>query len=124
VRSLLAALILAAAGSVPLAGQRLATSYPSWEPSLESRAPVPASGLFPKAPDHRWEGLVVGGAFVGILGAALGGGFCGYDDSGARANCVWPTIKGFLFGATVGGVTGGLLGSLIPKPPPDSPDHP
>jgi hypothetical protein len=124
VRSVLVTLILAAAGAVPLPGQRLATPYPRWEPNLESRAPAPADGLFPKAPDHRWEGLVVGAAFVGLLGASLGGGFCGYDGIGARPNCVWPTIKGFLFGATLGGVTGGLLGSLIPKPPPDSPDHP
>jgi hypothetical protein len=58
---------------------------------------------------------VVGGAFVGLLGAIVGNGFCGSDDSAARPNCVWPTIEGFLIGATVGGVTGGLLGSLIPK---------
>ena len=123
-RSLLVAIALAAAASVPLAGQRLANAYPRWEPELTSRAPAKAAGLFGKAPDHRWEGLVVGAAFVGLLGASLGDGFCGYDGIGARPNCVWPTIKGFLFGATLGGVTGGLLGSLIPKPPPDSPDHP
>jgi len=124
VRSLLIAFVLAAAGADPLAGQRLTTGYARWEPKLESSAPAPAAHPFPEAPDHRWEGLVVGGAFVGLLGAAIGSGFCGYDDRQAGRSCVWPTLKGFLIGATVGGVTGGLLGSLLPKPPPDSPDHP
>jgi len=127
VRSVLVTLILAAAGSVPLSGQRLATPYPRWEPKLESRTPAtpaPAAGLFPKAPDHRWEGLVVGATFVGLLGTAIGGGLCGYDETGTRRHCLWSTLEGFAFGAVIGGVTGGLLGSLIPKPPPDSPDHP
>jgi uncharacterized membrane protein YfcA len=118
VRSLLVGLVLVTAAG-PVSGQRLATAYPRWEPKLESRTPAPAARLFPPAPDHRWEGLVVGGAFVGLLGASLGHGFCGYDDSGPRSNCLWPTLEGFLIGATVGGVTGGLLGTLIPKPPPE-----
>jgi hypothetical protein len=78
------------------------------------------AGLFPAAPDYRWEGLVVGGAILGVLGIAVGRGFCGYDDSAVKKSCLLPTINGFLIGATVGGVTGGLLGSAIPKshPPP------
>jgi len=123
-RSLLVALVLAVAAPVPLAGQRLATAYPRWEPTLESRTPAPAARLFPPAADHRWEGLVVGGAFVGLLGATLGNALCGSDDTGGRPSCLWPTVEGFLIGATVGGVTGGLLGTLIPKPPPDSSETP
>jgi hypothetical protein len=68
--------------------------------------------------------MAVGGAFVGILGAVVGSGLCGSDDSYSRPNCTVAGIKGFLMGATVGGVTGGLLGSLIHKPPPDDPEHP
>ena len=122
-RSLLAGLVLISAAP-PLSGQRLATAYPRWEPKLASRAAAPAAKLFPPAPDHRWEGLLVGGGFVGLLGATLGNGLCGSDETAGRPNCLWPTIEGFLIGATVGGVTGGLLGTLIPKPPPDSLDQP
>ena len=119
-RSQVVVLALVAVAVGPVAGQRLATAYPRWEPILQSSTPAPKA----PAPDYRWEGLTVGAAFVGLLGAALGGGFCGYDDSATKPNCTWPTIEGFLVGAVVGGVTGGLLGSLIKKPPPDSADHP
>lgn len=61
----------------------------------------------------------MGAAFMGLVGATLGGGSCE-----AGEPCFWSSVKGVLFGATFGAVTGGLLGSLIPKPPPDSPDHP
>ena len=118
-RSLLVALALSVAAS-PLAGQRLAKPLPHWEPALPSSAPAPKT----PAPDYRWEGFAVGGVFVGSLGAALFNGLCGYDDSGAKGSCFWPTVEGFVVGAVVGGVTGGLLGSAIRKPPPDDPEHP
>lgn len=120
VRSLFLALAFStAAGS--LGGQRLATPLPHWKPLLPSSDTVPKA---PRVRDYSWEGLAVGGAFVGILGAAFGGGFCGSDDSAAKPDCTVAAIKGFLIGATVGGVTGGLIGSLIRKPPPDDPEHP
>lgn len=121
---MLLALTLAATGPPILAGQRLAAPVPRWAPRLHSGSPAPATRLFPDAPDYRWEGLVVGGGFVGLLGAAVGNGFCGYDETRADKSCVWPTLEGFLIGATVGGVTGGLLGSLIPKTPRDSSQSP
>jgi hypothetical protein len=118
-RSTVVALVFAVAAG-PLAAQRLEPPLPHWEPSFQSAA------LAPKAPvpDYRWEGLEIGGAFVGLLGAALGNGLCKDDESGAKRSCVWPTLEGFVVGAVIGGVTGGLLGSAFRKPPPDDPEHP
>ena len=112
-RSLLLALAFSVAAG-PLAGQRLAKPLPHWEPSLQSAAPAPKT----PAPDYRWEGFAVGGTILGVLGAALGNGLCGLDDSASKPNCLGATIEGFVVGAVVGGVTGGLLGSAIHKPPP------
>jgi hypothetical protein len=122
---------LAAVVSAPLPGQRLAPTPPRWEPELRwapqlrSATTARTSRLFPPAPDYRWEGLLVGGVLVGAFGAALGNGFCGYDEIQPKGSCVWPTVEGFAIGAVVGGVTGGLLGSLMPKAPPspDSSEH-
>ena len=119
-RSALVTLAFAAVAAAPSVGQRLAAPFPRWEPSLQSVARPPKT----RVPDYRWEGLAVGGAFVGLLGGALGHGFCCYDDGGAGGSCLWPTVEGFIVGAVVGGVTGGLLGSAIHKPPPDDPGHP
>ena len=130
VRSLLVVLTFAAVGVAPLASQRLAPAYPRWEPDLRWASGLPSSSathtsrLFPQAPDHRWEGLVVGGLLVGALGAALGDAFCGQDETLNKPSCVGPIIEGFAVGAVVGGVTGGLLGGLIPKTPPDSTERP
>lgn len=44
-----------------------------WEPELKSATPAPATGLVPNAADHRWEALVVGAAFVRLLGGVTGG---------------------------------------------------
>ncbi len=119
-RSLLVALALSFAAG-PLAGQRLAKPFPHWEPLLQASDTVPKT---PHVPDYAWEGFAIGGAFVGIVGAALGHGFCHYDDSAVNRSCFLPTVEGFVVGALVGGVTGGLLGSAIRKPPPDDPGHP
>jgi len=120
-RSALVTLLLVAVTGNPVAGQRLAPPLPHWEPALQASDTVPKA---PRVRDYSWEGLAVGGAFVGILGAVLGSGSCGPDDSASNSNCTVAGIKGFLIGATVGGVTGGLLGSLIHKAPPDDPEHP
>jgi hypothetical protein len=120
-KALLAAFAFGALAPGLLVGQRLEKPLPHWEPLLQGSDTVPKA---PPVRDYSWEGLAIGGAFVGILGAVAGSGFCGYDDSASKPNCTVASIKGFLIGATIGGVTGGLLGSLIHKPPPDDPEHP
>jgi outer membrane lipoprotein SlyB len=124
--SLGALCIVASPALSPASGQRLGPPvFAPFVADLATGATVSRPvRLFPPAPDYRWEGLVVGGVIVGALGAMLGGGFCGYDDSAVNKNCTWQTIEGFVIGALVGGVTGGLLGSAIPKPPPDPSEDP
>jgi hypothetical protein len=60
--------------------------------------------------DHRWEGLALGAAVMGLTGALLLRGACEENES-----CTGPTIGGFMMGALVGGVVGGLVGGTIPK---------
>jgi len=110
--------VFAAVAAGPLDAQRMAKPLPHWEPLLQSSAPAPKTPTPTPAPDYRWEGLAVGGLFVGMLGAALGNGLCAQDESGTQGSCFLPTVEGFVLGAVVGGVTGGLLGSAIPKSPP------
>jgi hypothetical protein len=56
------------------------------------------------------EGALIGGATVGVLFAALAGGFCGDSDSNTAGGPCWDNV---LLGALVGFGTGGSLGALI-----------
>jgi hypothetical protein len=112
----------------PLFGQRLGHSpFPtlttqdllvgSSQSPVHKLATVPAPLVPVRADsahrDYRWEGLIIGGLALGVLGAVVGNGLC-HDDT-SDEHCAGSTILYGLVGATVGGVTGGLIGASIPK---------
>lgn len=72
--------------------------------------PEPAGSI---PPTYWQEGALVGGLIVGILGAGLGHGLCGYANS--ETNCIPALITGGLIGATLGGTIGALIGGQFSK---------
>jgi hypothetical protein len=65
------------------------------------------------ARDYRWEGLVIGGAVLGVAAALVGHSLC--TDDTADKSCTRATIIPGLVGMTAGAVTGGLIGSSVHK---------
>jgi hypothetical protein len=122
-------LLLACTGG-SLASQQLPdTRFPSYDlptdPWLFERSlgPWPILARGPRAinlgidtvdRDYRWEGVVIGGLFLGVAAAYLGNRLCD-EDNIADKRCTGATLGGFSVGATVGVVTGGLIASAIPK---------
>lgn len=106
--STLALLILVS--PVSQAGAQRLTTFASSRPVAYHPGP-----LFPAAPDHRWEGVVIGGLGLGLFGLTVASSFCGDRDSGRSGGCLLPTVEGFLIGATIGTVVGGIIGGAIPK---------
>src|SRR5437773_1049355 len=74
--------------------------------------------LSSRAPDHRWEGLVIGAAVLGASGVVLGAHFCQVSDS-ANKHCFRSAVSLGLLGVFGGGIIGGLIGGSIPKVAPD-----
>ena len=107
------ALVLAL-GVAPLEAQQVT----SFRRDRAGKTTAPALAVLPDSVvqrrDYRWEGLVIGGAAVGLLGAAVAGGLCGQDETD-DASCLPNAFGGFLVGATVGGVLGIFIGRMIPK---------
>lgn len=88
--------------------------WPAWSVPQDSAI----SGLsIPKAQDYRWEGVIVGGALVGIGAGVLAYGLCSENEPSADGggSCVGRSLLGALLGAGVGVALGGLVGGLIPK---------
>jgi hypothetical protein len=113
-----------------LAGQHIPpTTTPAFDFGMSSRPSDPAaamatrqalphaSNLFPKAPDHRWEGVVVGGVVLGLAGVVVASSFCDHDGQ-QQDNCAYRVVGSGLVGAVIGTVVGGLIGGLIPKKSP------
>ena len=75
--------------------------------------------LFPRSPDHRWEGLAIGALTFAAAGIYAGSRFCQLSDS-VNKHCFRTSLKLGLLGAFTGGIIGGLIGGTIPKPPSDS----
>jgi hypothetical protein len=72
------------------------------------------------APDHRYEGLLVG-AGLGAVGFGLLGAAVCSASSDDTDDCTGVTIKSGLLGAALGGLTGLLIGGAFPKQPIEAP---
>ena len=127
IRTLTVALFLASGPVTSLAAQRTVDGFQRWEYSgrvgpPDSRSAGRSSSWNElSGQDYRYEGLLIGGAGLGMFGAILGhslsnacptvpGGDCNPDRLG---NAV--TLG--LVGAVVGGGLGYLVGRLSPKRP-------
>jgi len=75
--------------------------------------------MLPRAPDYRWEGLLIGAVALGAAGVYVGAHFCQLSDS-ADKHCVRSAVRLGFLGALGGGIIGGLIGGSIPKSRPDS----
>jgi len=83
-----------------------------WLPSAdEPLPPLGSPSLFPKAPDHRYEGAVIGAILFGGLAAFLAEGFCEKE----KDPCFARTVRAGLAFGFAGGVAGLLIGGAIPK---------
>jgi hypothetical protein len=117
-----AALLLSLVVVIPLPAQgpRLRT-FPAFHRAAEKAVP-PTGSMTPslsdatRTRDHRWEGLAVGAALVGVSMGVVGHDLCKSDSQ--NRSCFGTTVGFTLLGATVGGVVGGFLGRMFPKHDP------
>ena len=94
----------------PAAGQRLNATL--WRAAaVEEHASLK---LFPRAPDYRYEGAIVGFVLVGVGTAVVSAGLCGQSET---QNCTGPVIGLSLLLGACGALTGALIGGMMPKEP-------
>jgi hypothetical protein len=112
-------LLLAAAMLVPRAAP---AQYmpPVWRSVTPSIPPGTRDWLPPgdsvRAGDYAMTGALAGAAVTGLLGGAVGWGFCTYDDPDASfGTCASKVVLSTLFGAVPGFVIGGMIGSTIKR---------
>ncbi len=108
--------VLGIALARPAAGQHLTPAVGSpdllsahW--SAESFETRQTLKLFPSAPDHRYEGALIGFATLAIAVAVIYTPLC--DES--QRNCTTYMIGTSLLAGAAGGLTGALIGGMIPK---------
>jgi hypothetical protein len=135
-RKLTMILLLVLAVVPALAAQRAETRLTPWEPPPIGSAPVQSmiadrqDSLAARRMDYRYEGLVVGGLTLGVLGAWIGSEIKGPCPTVPGARCdtdeVGSAIALGLVGAAVGSGLGYLVGRFSPKvaPPPGLPGSP
>ena len=66
------------------------------------------------APDHRYEGAIVGGLVFGIGGALITAAVCSSSDDMDK-HCTRSTILGGVVLGGLGALAGALIGGLFPK---------
>ena len=93
--------------------QRRAPAFATWSAPARS-APLTTPVAFGHPDDYRWEGVLIGGVALGILGGAYGAAMCSYDNA-AAVECFGIVAATTLLAGLTGAIAGGLLGGLIPK---------
>jgi hypothetical protein len=98
--------------------QHQSTSMARAEIGDAHRIPPVELGDSTKHPRTYWlEGALLGGISLGLLGAAVGGGFCADADSPAGSGPCWDDVfLGLAAGIGTGASFGGLIGGLFKKP--------
>ena len=95
------------------AAQRVEPAFTTATIRLPTRFTADLRNPVSPPPTYWLEGGVIGGLGLGFLGAALGGGLCGYSDQ--QKSCTGATVSGAVFGAGLGFIVGGIIGGQIPK---------
>jgi hypothetical protein len=67
-----------------------------------------------RAPDHRYEGMAIGGGIGAVLGVLLGVWACQMSEDPDR-NCATSGVVGGLGGAVLVGFVGMMVGAQFPK---------
>jgi len=100
----------------PLRWQQLVT-FPraSSEDILGRNGLRPAAMRFGNPSDHRWEGVAVGVAALGVGMSIVGHQVCTNSRESVSESCAGTTVTFGLLGAVVGAVVGGIIGGGIPK---------
>jgi hypothetical protein len=110
------ALVLTLAGATIASAQRLSPLYSATPTTHWTSTPALFESRH-RAPDYRWEGIIIGGVGGGLLFGYAGNALCRDPDNqgGGSTSCVGKTALGAAFGATLGVVLGGMIGSAIKK---------
>jgi hypothetical protein len=134
VRTALAAVLLMVAPATPTVAQVAAPSFQRLEYHVESAALFPscsapilgslecihhesaaaASTFASRAPDHRYEGMAIGGGIGAVLGVLVGIWACQMSED-PDANCATRGVVGGLGGAVLVGFVGMMIGAQFPK---------
>jgi hypothetical protein len=73
-----------------------------------------ASAFASRAPDHRYEGMAIGGGMGAVLGVLVGVWACQMSED-PDANCAARGVVGGLGGAVLVGFVGMMIGAQFPK---------
>ena len=113
-RTFAAIAALTCGGSALLSAQTSAY-HPS--ASLLFTRPASAASEGASPPATYWKtGALVVGIPSAILGAAVGTGLCGLNDSAGRKSCVAPAVGTAVLFGIMGGAVGALIGGQFHKP--------
>ena len=125
-------LLFIASVTRPAAGQMgVSVSRPLCAPAItpssacfrESESRTRETGLAARAPDHRYEGMAIGGGLGLVGGVLLGAAICGQseDPDSSGAGCI---IAGGLGMGVLTGFLGMMVGAQFPKEQAETNEQP